>query len=754
MTAVGKITWTKPTTDVPYPTFGVLPVAPAKAHKLHLDGLHTQVEPWKVTLDGMIHSYRIGILSQPDAKPELTVGVEGSPTADWGSSPALEYHPSVVKLLKLGSEVELQMKHISGDVFRAKALKVTEAGDRYKGSVEHVVTTAGSFKPSQGGESDARTAFTALATAYSGTPYVTFELIWHNGNWKQAVKSDVLHQGIELVLPAGYKSKVVGYDPNHFSAPSDFCHALPQQGVRLSKFLIWHEDDGEPDDSVAPQMRYFTIENSMGNINKLAWDNPFCASYLTQGLPVRFDPLRAQSVGEKHRQDFSARQRFDEFAQPAYGLLENCEFYAEGTSYGGAGSSLHVERFGDAGLAIHGQTDVLQQLQQLTLNRMPIWLMDEDGEHINADDYAPGDRLAWRLFLTPLGRGTNFGRPYPNNVWYGGKETFGYDKADFSDFDLAEQQGITCPYLEDVYNYGPYDRQHFKRALRATLPLAFVCGDRVARFVLQQHAHVARAEFWEGEGQGGVDTTYDNRVGWMFNTVMKDPQGGMPGGREDAWAMECVHNCLVLKRGPYANRFKRWISSYATILRNGQMPLETSDGNLMIDRGVIQSTRSGKELDQWGHQFYIAQGYQDGMLAWAAHGIASMYGAPNLTTAFGQLMAHKELFGTPPAYKIAVEHIGTGLICSSKAIQQGFPFPKTDDVQGDWVPSVGCCALTAVWANESFRKLTLDYVAKCLGMTSTEELATYVPPNANMERQAACLRPMAEWLQQNALLSE
>ena len=718
MQPTARAHWNPIKTDEPVPVIGVVPVIASTVRQaIKVDSLHRiESEPWKIAL-GKIHSYRVCGLAYNELDGLLTI--DGS--ARYGA-PA-ELHPDVAHLLERSDQVRVGFSDIHGRAY-SSPIRVNEREVRW-GSCEVSATYGGPLVNSDG---DRRTSFVAVASTYHSMPYFIVDLLWHNADWEHVV-GDIYHTGLELDLPPGFHA--VELHPLLAPDSGDW-DILPMQGGRLRRWLVAR---------IGQTWNPPAMLELDSDCDRISWANPICQGYLPQGVPIEADRARADHRSSEIILAGLSGDPLDDWSQG-----EVNGWQAEGTPYGAATSSEGVEYLGEYGLALHGHADALRTMQAATFNRLPALLLDKVGEPMNAEAYADSlDRLPFRLRIDPMGRGVEGHRAGRVLNWKPGRDAFGFRTAPTTDEDRAIELGIHPEHRTALYSFGPYDRQHWMRAIRATLPLAYICGDRLSVHLLREHAATARAEFWEGNGS----SEYDNRVGHLWDTVRAQPQVGAEIGREDVWAIQTVLAACELSRGIEGVRFGRWLARYSVAMAGAQWNYTTGGE---VRPGLIQARRSGKEIVFPEGDFAVNQGYQESMLAWSALGLARHFRNEHGCTSADQARAVRLFHGERPAYRIGVIDLDTGDLLTDKAQQLAHPFPVDAQVQSSYVPTLAAMALMLDWMKPPARSEMLEWLAVTLNCSSTAALSEWRPADAAEERQSGCVAPVLEWLRRHGML--
>ena len=692
MTWTGTIYW--PDADEGQPLWAVIP-APASEQPLTVTvaGLERlQVEPWKRTADGRIHSYRICGIDDGTVVGEHVVTVS---TDEPKPSPLKAIPHSDVGQLLFGLKL-----HTEG-LDHAETRQVFAAGGKQLvwGPSEIAYQWSGKLLA----DDKLGTAnFTAIATTWHDTPVVKLDLLIHNANWRE-MKGDFWFRALGLETPEGWTASV----EEVFAEAPQLAHVLPMQQGKMVRVWLWSEAIGE----IGPGFNPGTVDASPTGIS---WANPLCRGYLPQGVPVDWDD------------DYSVPG-----ANPGFGAYSPLE----GT-YGAMGSSEGVEPYGYVGMALDGRSDELEYLQSDILDRQPSLLIDHTGRFINCEEYAEDGWLPWNFYINPEGRGVQSpGIANGSKSWHYSGDPFGFGSPPQPGQAYALQAGLACPYLPALLGYGAFDRQHFMRALRATLPLAYVCGDRMSVYLLQEHACSARAEFWEGEGD-----QWKARVGFYAKQVGQHPASGVALGREDAWALQTVMAACELSPAGFQNQFNGWLRDYGTAIYGAQAA-----------HGLVQALDNGKELDTWAGAYAVCQGYQEDMLAKASAGLWAHWGMEGKGgTILEQCRAIRDCHGANPNYKVPTRVMQWG-----EVLDKADAAELADDSQqiAEFVPSLIVTALMQYATDEVERTWLLEWMAEVLGVDGVAALRDWEPNGNQSDRMFASVQPAIAWLDQAGLLA-
>jgi len=691
MNWTGTTYW--PEADKGQPLWAVIP-APASEEPLSIEveGLERlQVEPWKRTADGRIHSYRIcGIdTGEVIGDREVTVSTDGPKPPPLKAVP----HADIGQLL-FGLRLRTE------GVDHTETRQVFAAGGKQLawGPSEIAYQWSGKLLA----DDKLGTAnYTAIATTWHNAPFVQLDLLIHNANWRE-MKGDFWFRALGLEVPDGWEASAEAlYD----GAPQ-LAHVLPMQQGKMFRLMLWSDSLESPPVLYAGQLD--------ADPEGISWANPFCRGYLPQGVPVDW-PGSSFDEGD---------------LPPGFGAYAP----TDGT-YGAMGSSEGVEPYGYVGAALWGETGSLEELQSSILDRQPSLLIDHTGKFINCVEYAEDGWLPWNFYINPMGRGVQSpGIANGSQSWHYSGDPFGFGDPKQPGQAYANKNGLVCPYLAPLLSYGAYDRQHFMRALRATLPLAYICGDRMSVYLLQEHACSARAEFWEGEGD-----QWKARVGFYAKQVGQHPNQGVALGREDAWALQTVMAACELSPAGFHNQFNGWLRDYGEAIYTGQAP-----------HGLVQALDNGKELDTWAGAYAVCQGYQEDMLAKASAGLWAHWGLqiPG-GTILEQCRAIRDMHGANPNYKVPTRVMQWGEVLNKSDAAE-----LADDSQqiAEFVPSLIVTALMQYANDEGERGWLLEWLAQVLGVDSVAALRDWEPSDNQSDRMFASVPPAIAWLDMAGVL--
>lgn len=542
-----------------------------------------QVEPWTFEHDGRVTSYRCtAYLDEGVEGAELTLGAPGSePTLGAMSAAMVELSQAY---LSLGGEHVVDMfelvRHIQvGPV----STRVRLAGD------------VGDFSVS------------GYAEAFAENDVAYVRLLVHNGDWSRAHKDLVISSEPVIHGPSGSFHGDV--------QTGGVCEGevLPLMGARVLEFIY----------RVGP----IGMGPEIGTVS--GWDTVAC-SYLPQQIAVSAPEGAVDAQEEDLRVAMSQGLAVDYVSQPKV----DC-FQAEGATYGAMGSSFGVERWGEIGLALYaykGHAGALEDLFALTVARHTAVLLDHKGQGMKAEDVMDSEGcLEVDLFVTPEPRSWD-GTWGPVRHFGPNGDPFGYRDA----------PALHHPEGHPVWGYGAYDWQHGMRAMRAALPLAYVCGDVLARDWIHMLARMARLEQYEGNG------------GRLGDLGVTEPAGkGLDVGRGLAW---CAQAILASADFSPARReeFGEWIACFQGTLSMGQR-----------ESGILQSRRYGKEVTEWGSDVTICQPYQEDLLLWALAGLRDVEAGGMISRSAMGLLAPASDQSTIPSkglwYKIGVEALREGV---------------------------------------------------------------------------------------------
>lgn len=664
--------------------------------RVEVDGIdRLSATPYRRDPQGRILSYRLAWLEEDGAYKARRVTISDGPPP---AGPQLAVTAEVLNLL---GGLRARTLGVDGSVASVPLLghggKIISTGP-----AEIVGQWAGKLEPGQLGGG----CYVAIGTTWHGEARAQLDLLVHNASW--GVPMDWWLRSLELQLPPGWHCDV---DAEVYPHAEGLAHVLPMQQGRLVRVSLWHKSTDGPMPILTP-----TLEADPDGVS---WANPALRPYLPQGVPVDW--------GES----FSFPETSVGFGP--YRPYGDMEGEADDPTYGGAGSSFEVEPYGYVGLALHGWRDTLERAQSDILDRLPCLLIDHLGRPLDAAAHAEDGALPWNFNLSPSGRGATDGKANPSNLWHPSQDPFGFTASQQHYEKLAAEQGVHCPYLGALLAYAPYDRQHWMRALVATLPLAYICGDLMSVYLLREHAHTARVEFWDGAGD-----PYTARVGHYHRQAIAHPGAGLSIGREDAWAIQTVLASCELapalgEIGDWA-RFGPWIACYGSIIMQAAAP-----------SGLVQAIDNGKELDTWGGEFAVCQAYQEAMLAGAACALAWIW--PDLAaTALGQARGIDDVHGTWPAYKAPVRELQWG---PTLDIERSSELADVSQHIDEFVPAMLVAVLMHHVDDDDARAWAIEWMGAAL---MVNDLTDWEPGEGQTDRMFASVVPAIRWLERRGLI--
>lgn len=427
----------------------------------------------------------------------------------------------------------------------------------------------------------------AFVTQHAWTSAVRLDLHVHNAftgrdanDASDDALGDIVFEGLDLVLPAGWRAIPCFVDPQLGTTsvsgdsatlpivkdlPGDDLHLLPQLSRFQRRFVLAPLDELDVAQALAAEEG---LAFAVPGPGLFSWWNPDTARWWPQKTAF---PDWGEAINLQLRQSL-AGEHAALVAQVAAGAASPGGYPIQtgalgwahpfGTAYGGMTGGDEIYLWDGVDLAAARSREGVRTAMlrmRLYVDRQPNVLFELDGDPMRVEGWtaqgATGPVLPVWWFNGPL-------------LWVA--DPFGYQSADQSQSQLASSSGRMAPYATGLRNYQPIDYQHFVRHTRTLKTLCWIANDPLAKLELEAQAEGWRLSYPLAPQNGGgaaIETGYlaDRRH------VDANPGDGVDFGRGEGWGVDTLVAWHALAPNERRDAIRPFFALVAQLLHDGQV---------------------------------------------------------------------------------------------------------------------------------------------------------------------------------------
>lgn len=269
-----------------------------------------------------------------------------------------------------------------------------------------------------------------------------------------------------------------------------------------------------------------------------------------------------------------------------------------GAAYGGMTGGSEIYQYDGITTAYAASLDGYRYMQlthRMYSCRMPDNLFNGDGEPTRLADW--------------LVQGSN--GPYIPMAFFqkliGSNDPFGFNKADKSQVNHVQAQGLQPPYESQLANFMPVDFQHYARYTRTAKALVWLGNDALAKDDIRMHAEIFRLSY---------TMAANSPSGWAVSGGMLDdsqfvsanPGKGFGFGRGEGWGIDCMNAAYSISDKAWRQEARPWFQNVTDLVSSGQASCS----------GFVQGIISSKML---GGKYRVRQSIEQGITDNALRGV-------------------------------------------------------------------------------------------------------------------------------------
>ncbi len=428
-------------------------------------------------------------------------------------------------------------------------------------------------------------------------PRLFLTINWHNG----IPRSDILFNSLQLLLPAGWKWKPViaedrAYDiaGNYLARPTDpvtgvlVNHMLGKRCERPFRVVIYLEDQGEP---------AVTYDDGLGyrNTDSDAGDPPYFGPSAVRFPSLAYMAGLAANVEASYQAQKGYLFNLTNDPELSARTPQNYLFPTLGDTYGGVSGGLGIDwHNGCRWLGSKAPNGLmLHYIQQLRWRSRPSGAMYCDV--VNGVVTRPGEPCTPEANLTAgfapwyLGVFRRFvgGNPVKDQPW--NWRTYPRPAGPFSYQNSIDTDGFNG-------GWDPVDDQHYIRAMRDNIALAYIAADDLAILYLTVDAELARMIAWNKPGAGRA----------LFD--VGTPNLGVGWGRGQGWSLWLVAAAGLFSTGTArGTRLKAWASYVCRQRSRAKMP----SGLMLASNASAKAQTAPPFGDNTTADYYVAQNFEE-----------------------------------------------------------------------------------------------------------------------------------------------